>query len=61
MRKLISRFVTDDAGSNALEYGLIVAFVSLAVVVGATAAGTALGTLFSTIGTRLTAIVVPAA
>lgn len=44
----------DEAGSNALEYGLIVGLVSLACVVGATSAGTALGTLFTNIGSNVT-------
>jgi pilus assembly protein Flp/PilA len=53
---MIDRFFADDSGSNALEYGLIVALVSLAVVTGATAAGTALGSMFTAIGTRLTTL-----
>ncbi len=51
--EIISKFFRDDSGSNALEYGLIVALVSLAVVTGATAAGTALGGMFTALGTRL--------
>jgi len=54
--RFINRFVQDDSGSNALEYGLIVALVSLAVVTGATAAGTALGGMFTALGTKLTGI-----
>jgi pilus assembly protein Flp/PilA len=49
----IARFFRDDAGSNALEYGLIVALVSLAVVGGATTAGTNLGAMFTAIGAKL--------
>ena len=54
--RFLNSFFQDDSGSNALEYGLIVAFVSLAVVAGATTAGTALGGMFSPLGTRLTAL-----
>ena len=50
---LFTRLLRDESGSNALEYGLIVALVSLAVVTGATAAGTALGGLFTAIGAEL--------
>ena len=53
---VFNRFFKDESGSNALEYGLIVALVSLAVVTGATAAGTALGGMFSALGTKLTGI-----
>jgi len=54
--RFINRFIRDESGSNALEYGLIVAFVSLAVVAGATTAGTALGGMFTALGTRLGAV-----
>jgi len=54
--QMIDRFLSDDSGSNALEYGLIVALVSLAVVTGATAAGTALGGMFSALGSKLTSL-----
>jgi len=47
MQRFLSRFATDDSGSNALEYGLIVAFVSLAIIAGATTAGTALNGMFT--------------
>jgi pilus assembly protein Flp/PilA len=53
---IVQRFLSDDSGSNALEYGLIVALVSLAVVTGAGAAGTALGDMFTALGTRLTTV-----
>jgi len=56
MSELLRRFVKDESGSNALEYGLIIAFVSLAVVAGATAAGGALNTMFQDLATKLNAI-----
>ena len=52
----ISRFIHDCAGSNALEYGLIVALVSLAVVAGATTAGGALGSMFTTLGAEVSTV-----
>ena len=57
MRKFLHRFLNDEFGSNAIEYGLIVAFVSLAIVGGATIAGSQLGSLFSHIGTELSTVV----
>jgi pilus assembly protein Flp/PilA len=54
--RFINRFFQDESGSNALEYGLIVALVSLAVVGGATAAGNALGAMFLKLGTELTVV-----
>jgi pilus assembly protein Flp/PilA len=54
LRSIIRRFAKDESGSNALEYGLIVGLISLAIVAGAGAAGTALNTLFADIGTQIT-------
>ena len=54
--QLIARFVRDEAGSNALEYGLIVGLISLAIVAGATTAGLSLGTMFTTIGAKLSGV-----
>jgi pilus assembly protein Flp/PilA len=56
MLSLLRTFIGDRSGSNALEYGLIVALVSLAVVAGAAVAGTDLGALFTAIGTKLSSI-----
>ena len=54
--KIISKFIRDDSGSNALEYGLIVGLVSLGVVTAATTAATNLGLMFAALGTRLATI-----
>lgn len=56
MRDIVKRFFRDESGSNALEYGMIVGLVSLAIVAGASVAGTALGNLFSAIGSQMSAI-----
>jgi pilus assembly protein Flp/PilA len=48
---MLMRLLRDEHGSNALEYGLIVGFISLAIVAGANAAGGALGLMFTGIGT----------
>ncbi len=57
MRKFLSKCAKNDGGSNALEYGLIVGLISLAIVAGATTAGTGLNTLFTTVATAITAAV----
>jgi pilus assembly protein Flp/PilA len=54
LQALIERFVNDENGSNALEYGLIVGLISLAIAAGATAAGTSLGGMFNTISNTIT-------
>ena len=47
---IVGRLVKDESGSNALEYGLIVGLISLAIAAGATAAGQSLGSMFNSIG-----------
>ena len=55
MRTFLSHFAQNDSGVTALEYGLIAALISLALVAGATVAGGALNTIFTFIGGQLNA------
>ena len=38
MSKIFARFVKDESGATAIEYGLIAALIALAIMVGAGAA-----------------------
>ena len=49
MSNLIARFVKDESGATAIEYGLIAALIALAIMVGAGALGNALNNKFNTI------------
>jgi pilus assembly protein Flp/PilA len=51
--KLIARFVKNESGATAIEYGLIAALISVAIIGGATALGTGLNTLFTNIDGQL--------
>jgi pilus assembly protein Flp/PilA len=42
-----ARFLKDERGATAIEYGLIAALIAVALVVGATAFGTSVTGLFS--------------
>lgn len=53
LQTIMGRLWKDESGSNALEYGLIVGLISLAIAAGATAAGSSLGSMFNTIGTKI--------
>ena len=53
MSKLFARFVKDESGATAIEYGLIAALIALAIMVGAGALGNALNDQFGTIATKL--------
>jgi pilus assembly protein Flp/PilA len=49
MSKLVARFVKDESGATAIEYGLIAALIAVAIIVGAGALGTALNDKFEAI------------
>ena len=53
------RFVRDEGGVTAIEYGLIAALIALGIIVGATALGGSLDTLFTNISTKLDGVVIP--
>jgi pilus assembly protein Flp/PilA len=53
MMQFIKRFVADEAGATAIEYGLIAALISLAIIAGATLIGTNLATVFTNVGNAL--------
>lgn len=53
MSKLFSRFLKDESGATAIEYGLIAALISVAIITGATTLGGALNTTFTNIATQM--------
>ena len=50
---LISRFVRDEKGATAIEYGLIAALIAVVIITGVTAVGTNLSSTFTTLSTKL--------
>ena len=50
---LISRFVRDESGATAIEYGLIAALIAVVIITGVTAVGTKLSTTFTNLSTKL--------
>ena len=55
MSQFFARFLKDESGATAIEYGLIAALVSVALIAGATALGGQSGTTFNTLNTKLDA------
>ncbi|MDE3821299.1 Flp family type IVb pilin [Sinorhizobium meliloti] len=53
MKKLFSKVARDESGATAIEYGLIAALVSVALIVGAGQLGTSLNTTFSNLSTTM--------
>jgi pilus assembly protein Flp/PilA len=53
MKNLIARFVKDESGATAIEYGLIAAGISLAIIAVVNGLGTSLNAKFTSINTSL--------
>lgn len=53
MANIFARFVKDESGATAIEYGLIAALIALAIMAGAGALGDNLGKKFNTIADEL--------
>ncbi|MDB2437782.1 Flp family type IVb pilin [Hellea sp.] len=47
MQNLVTRFIKDESGATAIEYGLIAALISVALIAGAKAIGTGLDDKFT--------------
>ena len=55
MTKFISKFVSDESGATAIEYGLIAALIAVAIIAAAQQLGTDISALFTGISGKLTA------
>jgi pilus assembly protein Flp/PilA len=53
MKNLIARFVKDQSGATAIEYGLIAAGISLAIIAVVNGLGTNLNSKFTSINNSL--------
>ncbi|OKL43125.1 Flp family type IVb pilin [Pseudovibrio exalbescens] len=50
---MFAKFLKDESGATAIEYGLIAALIALAIVGGVTALGSSLDGFFSAVSTKL--------
>ena len=53
MHTLLMRFAKNESGATAIEYGLIAAGISVAIIAVVNGLGTALNTKFSSISSQL--------
>jgi len=53
MKTLVSRFVHDETGVTAIEYGLIAALIAVVIIASVTLVGTSLQGVFTAISTAL--------
>jgi len=49
----LARFVNDESGATAIEYGLIAALIAVGIIAAATTLGGSLSGLFNRISTQL--------
>jgi pilus assembly protein Flp/PilA len=53
MKKFASRFMSDQSGATAIEYGLIVALIAVVIIGAVTTLGTNLNTTLTTAGASI--------
>jgi len=53
MRRCFLKFLSDQSGATAIEYGLIAAGIAIAIITAVNSVGTSLNTEFNNIGTAL--------
>ena len=53
MNKLFARFAKDQSGATAIEYGLIAALVSIAIITALTTLGSKLSSNFNNVSGQL--------
>jgi pilus assembly protein Flp/PilA len=51
----VARFLKDESGATAIEYGLIAALIAVGIIAAATTLGNGLSNIFSGIGSKLDA------
>lgn len=57
---MFSRFVKDESGATAIEYGLIAAIVSVGIITALKSVGTSLNTTFNSVSSELDKASTPA-
>ncbi len=53
MQNLFTRFIEDESGATAIEYGLIAALIAVGMIAGASAVGQKVDAKFVEIGTKI--------
>jgi pilus assembly protein Flp/PilA len=53
MKTLFARFASNESGATAIEYGLIVTLIAVAIIGAATTLGKTVGNVFSNIASQI--------
>jgi pilus assembly protein Flp/PilA len=56
MKSLVTRFVKDESGATAIEYGLIAGLIAVVIITSVTLLGTNLSSLFGRLAAALTPV-----
>ncbi len=59
LSRIIVKFVKDESGATAIEYGLIAALVSVAAIAALTSLGGSLTAIFGSVDTALKGAIAP--
>jgi len=54
LKGIFKRFIADESGATAIEYGLIAAGIAIAIITAVNGVGTKLNTAFGSVSTALT-------
>ena len=53
MQNLFARFMKDESGATAIEYGLLASLIAVAIIVAATTLGTSVSATFDAVSAQL--------
>jgi len=53
MKTVFARFIKDESGATAIEYGLIASLIAVAAIAAMTTIGSKLNTTFTNVGSNL--------
>jgi len=53
MQNFVTRFMNDESGATAIEYGLIAALISVGIIAAATSLGDNVAAKFNTVSTAV--------
>jgi len=53
MKNVLARFMKDESGATAIEYGLIAALISITIITAATSIGTGIASKFTAVSSAV--------
>jgi pilus assembly protein Flp/PilA len=59
MKNLFARFVKDESGATAIEYGLIAALIAIAIIAAASTLGTNISNTFKAVADNVNVLKAP--